>query len=159
MVEFGKRYHKDDKLSFELLDITASNVPLHFHGNFSHVFSIYCLHFVSNLRQAMKNIHLMLKPEGEVFLSHMSKMPMFDAYESLSQQTKWKPFMVDYRNKMNFCHQYSKNSVQLFEDLLVDIGFKVNVCIEEKRLIIYSKEYFLGISLNTISQLSNETLL
>ncbi|KAK5641172.1 hypothetical protein RI129_009719 [Pyrocoelia pectoralis] len=145
MINFAKMYHQDDKrLTYQVLDITTNELPNNFRETFDHVFSFYCLHFASDLRKAIENIHLMLKSNGEIFFSILLRAPVLDYYERVVKKDDWCQYMNYFKSRLG-PFQHSTTSKELMESILKETGFKVNLCKEERKLFIDSKENFMGL--------------
>lgn len=145
MIKFAKMYHQvDERLTYQVLDITTNELPNNFRETFDNVFSFYCLHFASDLRKAIENIHLMLKSNGEIFVSIIWKQPVLDYYESVLKKIGWCQYVNDLKRRLA-PFQHSTNSEDFMANILKETGFKINLCKEERKLFIYSKENFMGI--------------
>lgn len=144
MVNFAKQYHQDDpRISYYQLDIGTDNVPTHLLESFDHAFSFYCLQFVPDLRKAMTNIHRMLKQNGEIFVNLLSNVYLFDIYEKLANGDKWKLYVHDYKRIMS-PFQNNRNFKDHFRNILIDVGFNIEHCIEKRKVMAYSRDNFLG---------------
>lgn len=67
MIEYANRTYSNDQIQFTIADICDEWDKLYksidvVEGQADIVTSIYCLHWVSNQKRAMDNIHRMLKP-------------------------------------------------------------------------------------------------
>lgn len=100
MVQFGRDYYRDlvEKVTFERLNI-ASDIQGFLKSQngalFDHVTSFYCLHWVQDQLLAMRNIHSLLKENGNCLMAFIGKMKIFDIYEDMAQMRKWEKFMHD----------------------------------------------------------------
>lgn len=50
MVKYAKLAHKYPKLRFQQFDVVTKSIPLHFIGQFDHVVSFYCMHWIQDQR-------------------------------------------------------------------------------------------------------------
>lgn len=50
MVKYAKLAHKYPKLRFQQFDVVTKSIPSHFIGQFDHVVSFYCMHWIQDQR-------------------------------------------------------------------------------------------------------------
>ncbi|KAK9507178.1 hypothetical protein O3M35_007089 [Rhynocoris fuscipes] len=125
MIEFAKKTHTTDKLTFRVLDITDSSAWIsQCKEKFTKVFSFYTMHRVVNPRKAYENIYNLLKPGGELItvtpvancmeciLPYLAKMPKYSKYSE--QLAKMNVFI-------NPTDDYKNSTV----DILKSVGFEV----------------------------------
>ncbi|KAF5299213.1 hypothetical protein FQA39_LY02386 [Lamprigera yunnana] len=139
MINFAKENYANSKIKFLEMDIVANPIPKNFEEHFDCIFSFYCLHYVSDHKKALLNIHKMLKPGGAILLNFMSKCIIFNADRNLSEREEWQPYfsnLTTTETPTAFCNE----SRRKFESLLIETGFFSHVCRETKRMYVYSEE-------------------
>lgn len=50
MIQYASETHQNKRLNFQVLDIAAKQLPEHLIGQFDHIVSFYCLHWVKDQR-------------------------------------------------------------------------------------------------------------
>lgn len=118
----------NERLSFEQLDIgrpldaaAARNVA----GNavrFDHITSFYCLHWVQDQQQAMRNVYDLLSPAGDCLLVFLAANPIFEVYKRLCLQSRWSPYMQDVKRYIS-PYQYSASPADELGGVLYAAGF------------------------------------
>ncbi|KFB41593.1 AGAP005256-PA-like protein [Anopheles sinensis] len=139
MVRYARETYKHLKtVSFETLDIGSvlDAAWLSRSGQFSHVTSFYCLHWVQSQHTAFSNIHRLLKPGGECLLVFLANNPIFDIYNQLSRSPKWSKYMYDVEKYIS-PYQYSENPASEIEDLLCTVGFQQYQIQVRDKLYVY----------------------
>ncbi|XP_075224343.1 juvenile hormone acid methyltransferase [Lycorma delicatula] len=131
MIKFAQKTYKNDKLRFTTLDIAADNVT-EILGNetFNKIFSFYCLHWIPDQRKAAENIWKLLKTGGMALIVFIAKSSLFSLYKWLSEQPKWKEYMLDVNNYASY--QDVQNPCEIYSELLHATGFKVIECYEKE---------------------------
>ncbi|KAJ3657568.1 hypothetical protein Zmor_009358 [Zophobas morio] len=132
MVDFARSRYKSDKIDFVALDISSASILPEFHDFFDHIFSFYCLHWVVEQRQAMKNMFDMLKPGGEILVTFLASNPIYDVYERMAKSNKWCSYMTNLKRYISPYH-HSENPETELEDILKKEGFLIRVCRMEDR--------------------------
>lgn len=128
------------RLSFERLDIGLP-LPGPAAKPFDHITSFYCLHWVQDQRQAMRNVFELLAPAGDCLLVLLAANPIFEVYRRLCRQTRWAPYMMDvarfispYQNAARPAEEmggvlyetgFSEYSVQVLDRVFVYDGLEV----------------------------------
>jgi juvenile hormone-III synthase len=77
-----------------------------------------------NHRQAITNIHKLLKPNGTSLLAFLISNPIFDIYLDLSRMNKYSKYMNDVEKFISPYH-FEEHPLEIFTDLLYDAGFKI----------------------------------
>ncbi|XP_074036879.1 juvenile hormone acid O-methyltransferase isoform X2 [Leptinotarsa decemlineata] len=128
MVDFARTNFQDPKVSHLQLDISTENLPCDLENRFDHVFSFFCFHWIQKPEQAMKNIHKMLKPGGEMFITFMERNPFDQPYKNLSKYEKWAKygheFFISPFHHSNNSYDAWKDAVQKsapFEDCIFSL--------------------------------------
>lgn len=136
MVEFARQQYRHPRISFEQFDLGVDVDKQQFCTEpFDHITSFYCLHWVQNQEQAVKNIYKLLKPNGDMLLVFLAQNPIFEIYKQMASNKKWAKFMTDVDNFIS-PYQYSKNPTDQFRKLLYSTGFSdYTVEIREKFFI------------------------
>ncbi|XP_055921125.1 juvenile hormone acid O-methyltransferase-like [Eupeodes corollae] len=124
MVQHCNKTYKSlkDKVAFKILDIGTEKLSKEFVSEFDHVTSFYCLNWVQNQQQAVRNVYQILNSDGDCLLVFLASHPFYDIYKIISKNPKWTTYMKD----MN-CHispfQCSKNPELEFSQIIKDEGF------------------------------------
>uniref|UniRef100_A0A1A9WKH6 Juvenile hormone acid O-methyltransferase n=1 Tax=Glossina brevipalpis TaxID=37001 RepID=A0A1A9WKH6_9MUSC len=119
-----KTYKLDERCDFRILDIaTEKELPIDLQGQFDHVTSFYCLHWVQNQRQALRNVYDLLRSEGgDCLLVFLVDNPIYDVYLSLSKSSKWSSYMADVERFICPFHRIEKPQNK-FAAMLREEGF------------------------------------
>ncbi|KAF5299211.1 hypothetical protein FQA39_LY02384 [Lamprigera yunnana] len=141
MIKFAKESYENSTVKFVELDILGDKMPEDFVGHFDHLVSTYCLHLVNDQRKALKNMHIMLKPEGNILLNFMSKTFIFDIYNRMAEKERWKPYFKNL-GQVEPPTASSSNGRQYFERLLKEIGFVTQSSFESKKIYVYPEQLF-----------------
>lgn len=133
------------RISFGKLDIGSSTAA---HGGkaaatlgpdhqqpFDHITSFYCLHWVQDQRQAMKNIYNLLAPGGDCLLAFLAQNPIFEIYKRMATNRKWAPFMTDVQRFIS-PYQHSASPADDLSKMLYLAGFtEYRVVVREKQFV------------------------
>ncbi|XP_044254916.1 juvenile hormone acid O-methyltransferase-like [Tribolium madens] len=149
MVRFAKNQCDDPKIDFLQMDISSEISP-EFHEYFDHIFSFYCLHWVVEQRQAMKNMFDMLKPGGEMLLTFLASNPIYDIYEGMAKSNKWGPYMNNLKKYISPYHHSDDPETEL-ENLLKKEGFITHLCRVENRLYTFPNFSVLSKSVSAVN--------
>ncbi|XP_063241611.1 juvenile hormone acid O-methyltransferase [Bacillus rossius redtenbacheri] len=134
MVEHARRTYGHQDIVFEQFDITEELTPEKrarllpgAADGFHKVFSFYCLHWVQEQRQALRNIMLLLRPGGKALLVFLANCPVFTMYEVMSSKSLWRPYTQDFLRFVS-PYQYNPQPAATLGKMLRDVGFKVTHC-------------------------------
>ncbi|CAH1394267.1 unnamed protein product [Nezara viridula] len=121
MLESCKKYEIDGRLKFGKLDIQEKRLKSGWeNASFDKIFSFYCLHWVTDYRQTMRNIYSLLKPGGEILLMFLTPdNAVYIAFEILKQSPKWNSYIKD----ITWFYK-ANDSVEFFRNLLESVGFQ-----------------------------------
>ncbi|XP_055538002.1 juvenile hormone acid O-methyltransferase [Wyeomyia smithii] len=124
MVRFARKAHSSRKnVFFDTLDIGAEiNYFLDKWGQFDHITSFYCLHWVRYQNLAFSNIFSLLKTGGDCLLAFLARNPIFDIYGQLSRSSKWTKYLTDV-DKYISPYQYCENPAAEIGEILSSVGF------------------------------------
>ncbi|XP_055701680.1 juvenile hormone acid O-methyltransferase-like [Phlebotomus papatasi] len=132
------------KVQFDILDI-ASEVEGQMKCTFDHIFSLYCIVWVSEQRKAFQNIYDMLKPGGECFLIFLDRHFVMDTVFQLSERPKWKKFFPDINKTHPFPYRFDSNPVKTITDMMKLIGYvNIKVHLERTNFVFHSAEEYIG---------------
>ncbi|XP_073821716.1 juvenile hormone acid O-methyltransferase-like [Musca autumnalis] len=128
MVEYAKElYGHNNKWKFQVLDISKrlEQIPKELRGQFDHVTSMLCLHWVQDHRNALNNIFHLLRPEGggDCLLIFMSSHTIFDTYLYIKLNSKWSKYIPNVRQCISPL-QGCENSQSEFAKQMIEAGFK-----------------------------------
>ncbi|KAK2720849.1 juvenile hormone acid O-methyltransferase-like isoform X2 [Artemia franciscana] len=133
MIEFARKFCTFPNLNgpnvvYKQMDIERTIEPrMLFPEGFDKIFSFYCLHWTTDLRQVLDNIYDLLKPGGETFLVFLAQNPIFTMYELMSYKPDWKEYMKDVSNFVPRTH-YLKNPAEYFAQMALESKFDVRSC-------------------------------
>ncbi|KAL7740230.1 hypothetical protein ACLKA6_002206 [Drosophila palustris] len=117
-------YQRYARTQFQVLDIGCDRLPAQLKGRFDHVTSFYCLHWVQNLRAALRNIYDLLKTEGgDCLLAFLASNPVYEVYKVLHKSVKWSAYMQDVEQFISPLH-YCPDPAEKFTQLLDEAGFQ-----------------------------------
>ena len=86
--------------------------------------------------QALQNVFEMLKPGGNFFATVIVNVPFFEICDSMTEENKWPPAMVGYKNVIS-PYRDSDNPEEKLTCFLKDAGFDVQFCKYEERKFTY----------------------
>lgn len=138
----------DVRVAFELLDIGR---PLRANEllqgglcdwrteSFDHITSFFCLHWVHDQRQTIRNVHDLLAPSGECVLAFIAQHALYDVFFELSERPRWAPFM---RDAAKWINPYQKSTSPVDEMLahLQAAGFSESAVHLLDREYVYENE-------------------
>ncbi|KAG8234077.1 hypothetical protein J437_LFUL014537 [Ladona fulva] len=137
MVRFAAAKHRHPRLSFRKMDIVLPNLRKEFPLGFQKVFSFFCLHWVQEQRQALRNVYELLVPGGEALLVFLASSPIFNVYEQQANDSRWGKYMRDYTKFVSPYH-HSKKPQREMNELLQDVGFDVLSCDCRERVFVHN---------------------
>ncbi|XP_046998115.1 juvenile hormone acid O-methyltransferase-like [Schistocerca americana] len=130
------------RVRFCQLDIGTANIEdtrVWQQGPFSKVFSFFCLNWVQDQSQALRNIRKLLSPGGETVLVIVSYSPIFAVFEALAKTSRWSAYMVDYRQFVT-PYQFIEDPERKMRNYLQEIGFTVKTCRDVRDVTYTSKD-------------------
>lgn len=83
--------HTDIKIDFLNICDDVGNF-IETYGTFDRVYSFFCLNWVKDQRQAMKNVSRLLAPSGECLLLFPAWSPLKAFWRKMAQLDRWRPF-------------------------------------------------------------------
>lgn len=84
----------------------------------------------------MGNLYKMLKSGGDMLLCFLASNPVFNIYEKMSENPKWKPYMSHIKRFLSPFH-HSKDPEADMEKILSEIGFVSRFCRVQERTFTY----------------------
>uniref|UniRef100_A0A1A9WKH5 Methyltransf_25 domain-containing protein n=1 Tax=Glossina brevipalpis TaxID=37001 RepID=A0A1A9WKH5_9MUSC len=117
-------FKSEPRCEFTVLDIaTEEELPIDLKGQFDHITSFYCLSWVQNQRQVLKNVYNLLRPEsGDCLLAFPACSTVFHVHLLLSKSLKWSSYMADVERFISpFNH--TVNPHKKFATMLRKAGF------------------------------------
>ncbi|KAF5299570.1 hypothetical protein FQR65_LT09375 [Abscondita terminalis] len=157
VIEYAREnYGLDSKIEFHLLDITTDHLPENLQNEFDLATSFYCLQLIADLKKVLQNIHLIIKPGGDLFLYFMGKCLDLDIWTYLGETARWKPYMTNYK-KMMCPVNFRENRIEFVEIILKEIGFKVHVCTEKSFKMVFTKELLSDSNMHPKMYIENST--
>lgn len=124
MLEYARKNYSHEKMSYEKLDIGMDlDKQQYKHQQYDHVMSFYCLNWVQNQKQALKNMYNLLKTGGDMLVGILARNPVYDIYRIMSKDKKWSKYMTNVKQYIS-PYQYSVNPADDLRKLLASCGFK-----------------------------------
>ncbi|GIY31494.1 juvenile hormone acid O-methyltransferase [Caerostris darwini] len=128
MVEYAQEHCEHDNVFYEVLDIAGDVSEFREEwGTFSKVFSFYCLHWVSDMRRALANIHSLMSSGGEALLVFVAQCPVFEMYERMAEMDKWKNYMEDINAFIPMTQHLAQPSF-VFSQMMEEVGISTVNC-------------------------------
>lgn len=104
MIEFARACHPPDEvpnLTFRAMDAR----DLQFEGEFDHIVSFACLHWIADHRPAIAGMKRSLKPGGRILIQCGGKgnaAGIIEVAHSITAEPEWEPFFQDFRFPYGF---------------------------------------------------------
>lgn len=124
MIDYARKLNTHPKLSFQQFNL---NEPLEQQSlagvePFNHIFSSYCLQWVSNPKQCLSNFYNLLKPGGDMLVWFLPSSLTRDVYRDQSQNSRFASYMTDI-DKFVSPYHYWTDPAEEFCKLLTEAGF------------------------------------
>lgn len=143
MIKYARQQYIHPKVVYEQLDIRDPvDDFLQKFGQFDHIVSFYCLHWVRNHKEAFSNIRKLLTPDGDCLLMFLTSTNTFTVYDEMSKTEKWSHYMQDVELYIP-AHHYIPDPVDDFQQLCQSAGFSYsNVQAQEHTYICKNYEEY-----------------
>ncbi|RWS22002.1 phosphomethylethanolamine N-methyltransferase-like protein [Leptotrombidium deliense] len=96
MIEFARQRHRNAKISFQIADICDEWSKLKSDINLNEevdvVFSVHCLHWITDKAKAIENISKMLKPGGQCYALLFFWSDILPLQEQITHFPKWNKY-------------------------------------------------------------------
>ncbi|KAF5290682.1 hypothetical protein FQR65_LT01972 [Abscondita terminalis] len=112
---------------FKELDIMDEFKLKEFQGYFDHVFSLWCLQWVSDQLNLYKNIYGIMKPGGDLLAYYPAKSELYEVYRKVWHKSIYSEHIKDFSGMESYFHK-SRNPVEDLKSLLKEVGFDVRLC-------------------------------
>lgn len=135
MVDYARKTYRHPKLTFQQFDLNMAVEKQSLNkniGRFDHIFSSYCLMWITNLKLCFENFYKLLRPGGDMLLLFPPNKRF--AYEKLAEHSKWGKYMTDLKQIISPYH-YWDDAPQQFQNLLNECGFT------QCQINVYDKHY------------------
>lgn len=122
MVEYARDTQIHPKLSFQQFDLGLELEKQSLNGikPFDHIFSAFCLTWISNPRVCLENFHKLLNPNGDMLLWWSPNKR--NAYEEMAKNNRWAKYMTDMDRFLPQYHYWERPETE-FKHLLNECGF------------------------------------
>ncbi|KAG5680143.1 hypothetical protein PVAND_009668 [Polypedilum vanderplanki] len=137
MLNFAKKTYVNDLMKFEKLNIEDKKEVTEFlkhHNNFDIATSYYCLQWILDIEQALKNISEFLKPNGIFHFVFLKSFLSESAFIEMANSSKYHEYKNDILKWPCFTHSKNDNIDKYFENILKNTGFTVKL-FESKTII------------------------
>ncbi|XP_015596067.1 juvenile hormone acid O-methyltransferase [Cephus cinctus] len=131
-----KKYQNEERLSFLTLDIQTPNLPNDLIGQYDNALSFYCFHWCQNISQTFRNIYEILRPGGKSLIVFLAYNSGFNAYEELSKNPDYRPYMKDIRKYIPFFHNLANPRAHL-KKYIEEAGFEILHCSRREKTFVY----------------------
>lgn len=135
MIDYAQTAYKHPNLSFQQFDL---DVPLKEQSlagvrKFDHIFSSYCLMWISKPKQCLANFYDLLKPDGDMLLWFLPQSPTRDVYKDQAQNSRFANYMNDIDKYISPYHYWTDPATE-FRKLLKEAGFThLDVAVHDKQ--------------------------
>ncbi|XP_049772943.1 juvenile hormone acid O-methyltransferase-like [Schistocerca cancellata] len=145
-------------VAYERLDVTDAlqleQSGVWRRGPYSKAFVFLLLHWLPDNRLALGNIYKLLAPGGEALFTIITKICLYEAYEKMSQDPRWEPYMKDWRNFVSpYCR--SQDAAKDFQELLQSEGFEVLYCSVRPEALAFASEEQIRVVLKSVNPFVN----
>ncbi|KAG5674679.1 hypothetical protein PVAND_004631 [Polypedilum vanderplanki] len=155
MIKYANEHYGNEYLKFYKVDIESEmfidgkTTPIK-PESFNFITSFYALHWIQNQRQALSNIHKLLKPNGTCLLVFLVSNPIYDVYTHLSRMKKYSRYMSDVEKFISPYH-YEEKPLEVFESTLTHVGFKISHIEIRDQIFIYENVDLLKYSVAAVN--------
>ncbi|CAG0892385.1 unnamed protein product [Cyprideis torosa] len=141
MIEYARTHYYDAAISYEISD--ARNLVTDFVGEkFNKCFSFYSLHWMTDSKDILEQVHRVLVPDGQIFFVFLTSFVLWDAYRRMARSSKWRTYMNDVELVVGPYHDSKDRRADIVKDFS-NVGFDVIVC-DTKDITTQSKMDFYG---------------
>lgn len=146
MIDYVKTNILEPRATFMVFDISSDTVPEEFENRFDHVFGFFVMHWVKNTRHAFQNMHKLLKPGGQLFLTFIDETSADPVYFDFLKHSKWSKYNHEWLISPYFNHPDPENE---YKKQLVQAGFEQFEYQREKKIYKFpNEESFKGFCLS-----------
>lgn len=93
MLRYARQNSAHTNIEIDFLNISEDvGNFLETYGRFDRVYSFFCLNWVKDQREAMKNVSRLLAPSGECLLVFPAWSPVKAFWRKMAQLDRWRPF-------------------------------------------------------------------
>lgn len=93
VLHYAEKHFAHPMIEYELLDIGRDVSDFaRKHGNFSRVYSFFCINWLKDQRPAMRNIAKLMAPGGECLLVFDARNPLTEFRKKLTEHGPWKQY-------------------------------------------------------------------
>ncbi|KRT82458.1 methyltransferase, partial [Oryctes borbonicus] len=128
MIEFAKKYNQIDKIKYDVMDVMNNDYVKQKENQFDHIFSIVVAQWIPDNKTFFTHIREMLKTNGQIFVITLTNNFLKVSYSKQFKEQKWNKFVPP----QQIFAEYSSNPEKYLRNLLEDVGFEVNLCIQEE---------------------------
>ncbi|XP_077273752.1 juvenile hormone acid methyltransferase isoform X1 [Temnothorax americanus] len=141
MVNYARQKYSDERLSYIVLDIEASELPSDQVEQYDNVVSFYCLHWCNDMWRAFENIYKLLRPNGKALMMFLGYHCGFNAYLRIKQDPRYQSYVQDAgRYVPYFQRTMSKDVRASLRKMLEDVGFAILHCSKREKSYQYSAQ-------------------
>lgn len=123
MIEYAEKKYLDlPTVKFLQIDVLDVDLFLKNYGQVDHVISTLLLHWVSDQKKALMNMHSLLTPGGDLFSMHCCNSGYFDVLTVMEGHEKWSKYWDNLSEMVPKSHTAMDPEQELL-DLMADCGF------------------------------------
>lgn len=131
MLRYARQNSAHTDIEIDFLNISEDvGRFLEKYGTFDRVYSFFCLNWVKDQREAMKNISRLLAPYGECLLVFPAWSPIKTFWRKMAQLDRWRPFASIFEEYIPISQDFESDQERLayLEDIVRGAGLSANTC-------------------------------
>ncbi|CAN8006148.1 unnamed protein product, partial [Ixodes hexagonus] len=131
MVRYAKEHFGHPLISYEVHAIEDDiSALLNTYGKFDRVYSFSALHWVKNLKAALRNIAGFMTDDGDALLIFIGRWAGYDAWRKIVQMDRWRPYKEICESFIPKTHDFKDHAAlkSYMRDVLKSAGLKAQKC-------------------------------
>ncbi|KAF5290681.1 hypothetical protein FQR65_LT01971 [Abscondita terminalis] len=125
MVDFANAKYGSNIFSFQNINLDHV-VPEEFISCFDFAFSFWTLQWFRDQRKLYANLHKILKPNGQIFVTYVARSKLFEIYQSVWKKPEYSPYITDFELGQSV-FQSSNDPQSELKVILEESGFEVRM--------------------------------
>lgn len=148
MLDYARQMGRDQKIEFKVLDVErplrTTDADAWTRTPFDHITSFFCLNWVQDVPQVMRNIYELLAAGGDLLLTSICKQQNFDFFQRIALDPRLAEYMHDMERFVPPSHRSSDPAGDL-ERILAEVGFgEFTVNIVPKSMVFEAMDGYKG---------------